>query len=167
MEIRLSYLNKIYAISMEQEKDGYFVLIDKKKYRVKDISFQDYKISFRISDRKYTMHSTADASRSYLSYDGEYYFIEQVSATGPGVVGAADQKANSVSSPMPGLLVKVPVTVGESVKDGQTLAIVEAMKMQNELRAARDGVVKKVNFKEGEQVDAFQPIVELEVEEIL
>ncbi len=38
----------------------------------------------------------------------------------------------------------------------------EAMKMQNELLAPRDGIVKRINFKEGEQVDALQPIVELE-----
>jgi pyruvate carboxylase subunit B len=64
---------------------------------------------------------------------------------------------------MPGLIVKIPIAVGDSIKSGATLAIVEAMKMQNELRAPRDGIVKKINFKEGDQVDALQPIVELEI----
>jgi propionyl-CoA carboxylase alpha chain len=63
---------------------------------------------------------------------------------------------------MPGLVVKIPVAVGDTVDEGTTLAIIEAMKMQNELRASRKGTVKKINFSEGEQVDAFQPIVELE-----
>ena len=66
---------------------------------------------------------------------------------------------------MPGLLVKLPVAAGDKVEAGTTLAIVEAMKMQNELRAPSDGVVKKVNFKEGDQVDAFVEIVELETKE--
>ncbi|MCK4695088.1 MAG: biotin/lipoyl-binding protein, partial [Candidatus Cloacimonetes bacterium] len=67
-----------------------------------------------------------------------------------------------VFSPMPGLLVEIPVSVGDEVKSGTTLAIVEAMKMQNELPSPRDGIVKKINGKEGEQVDALQVIVELE-----
>jgi biotin carboxyl carrier protein len=54
------------------------------------------------------------------------------------------------------------VKIGGKIKSGDTVAIVEAMKMQNELRSPVDGIVKKVNFKEGEQVDAFEPIVELE-----
>lgn len=65
---------------------------------------------------------------------------------------------------MPGLIVKVPVAIGDKVTTGTILAIVEAMKMQNELLALCDGIVKKINFKKGEQVDAKQVIVELEKE---
>jgi pyruvate carboxylase subunit B len=54
------------------------------------------------------------------------------------------------------------VAVGDAVKEGTTLAIVEAMKMQNELRAPRDGIVKKINYEEGDQVEALKPLVELE-----
>ena len=67
---------------------------------------------------------------------------------------------------MPGTLVKVPVSIGDEIEIGQTLAIVEAMKMQNELKASIKGKVKKINFKEGEQVDAFKPIVEVEANPI-
>ena len=56
-----------------------------------------------------------------------------------------------------------PVSVGDEVKSGDTLAIVEAMKMQNELPSPRDGTIKKINGEEGEQVDALQVIVELEL----
>ena len=62
-------------------------------------------------------------------------------------------------------LAQLQVVAGDKVEAGATLAIVEAMKMQNELRAPSDGVVKKVNFKEGDQVDAFIAIVELETKE--
>jgi geranyl-CoA carboxylase alpha subunit len=162
MDIKLSYLDQVYDISIEQEEDVYYVSLGDKKYRITDVSFQDNKTSFRVDDRKYSMYSALDAGRSYLALEGEYYYIEQVRGNGPGVVAGAVQKTNSVSSPMPGLLVNVSVAVGDRVKDGQILAVVEAMKMQNELCAPRDGVVARVNFKEGEQIDAFQPIVELE-----
>lgn len=55
-----------------------------------------------------------------------------------------------------------PVSVSDQVTAGTILAVVEAMKMQNELESPRDGIVKNINAKEGEQVDALQVIVELE-----
>jgi propionyl-CoA carboxylase alpha subunit len=51
--------------------------------------------------------------------------------------------------PMPGLVVSIAVTEGQEVKTGETLAVVEAMKMQNVLRAERDGVVKKISATPG------------------
>ncbi|MBX9576704.1 MAG: acetyl/propionyl/methylcrotonyl-CoA carboxylase subunit alpha [Caulobacteraceae bacterium] len=65
-----------------------------------------------------------------------------------------------VLSPMPGLVVAVPVEVGQEVKAGETVAIIEAMKMQNILKAERDGVVKAVGAKAGDPVAADDVLVE-------
>jgi propionyl-CoA carboxylase alpha chain len=65
-----------------------------------------------------------------------------------------------VLSPMPGLVVAIPVTVGQEVKTGETVAIIEAMKMQNILKAERDGVVKAVGAKAGDPVAADDVLVE-------
>ncbi|MDZ4112817.1 MAG: acetyl/propionyl/methylcrotonyl-CoA carboxylase subunit alpha [Brevundimonas sp.] len=67
-----------------------------------------------------------------------------------------------IQSPMPGLVVAVPVTVGQEVKEGETVAIIEAMKMQNILKAERDGVVKTVGAKAGDPVAADDVLVEFE-----
>jgi len=60
-------------------------------------------------------------------------------------------------SPMPGLLAKLGVKVGQEVKEGEELAVVEAMKMENSLRAAQDGIVAKIAVSEGDSlaVDAI------------
>ena len=65
-------------------------------------------------------------------------------------------------SPMPGLLVSVSVEPGREVKAGQELAVVEAMKMQNTLRAGRDGKVAKILAAPGESLAVDQPIMEFE-----
>ena len=62
--------------------------------------------------------------------------------------------------PMPGLVVSIAVAEGEPVKAGQALAVVEAMKMENVLRAERDGTVKKVNAKKGDSLAVDQVILE-------
>jgi propionyl-CoA carboxylase alpha chain len=65
-----------------------------------------------------------------------------------------------VLSPMPGLLVDVAVKVGQKVQAGERVAVIEAMKMENVLFAAADGVVSKVLAGKGESLSVDQPIVE-------
>ena len=65
-----------------------------------------------------------------------------------------------VLSPMPGLLVEVAVQVGQKVQAGERVAVIEAMKMENVLFAAADGVVAKVLAHKGESLVVDQPIVE-------
>jgi len=67
-----------------------------------------------------------------------------------------------VLSPMPGLLVNVAVTAGQKVQAGERVAVIEAMKMENILFAAHDGVVKKVMASQGESLTVDQVIVEFE-----
>ena len=74
---------------------------------------------------------------------------------------AADT-AKLVISPMPGLVVSLDVASGQSVRSGEQVAIIEAMKMQNILRAERDGVVKAVGAKAGDPVAADDVLVEFE-----
>ena len=61
---------------------------------------------------------------------------------------------------MPGLLVSLAVDVGQDVKAGEVLAVVEAMKMENVLRAERDGVVGKLHAKPGDSLAVDQHILE-------
>jgi propionyl-CoA carboxylase alpha chain len=64
-------------------------------------------------------------------------------------VGATADTGKKLLCPMPGLVVSIAVAEGQEVKAGETLAVVEAMKMQNVLRAERDGVVKKISATPG------------------
>jgi propionyl-CoA carboxylase alpha chain len=66
----------------------------------------------------------------------------------------------SVRCPMPGLVVSLAVAEGQEVKAGETLAVIEAMKMENILRAERDGTIKKVRVKPGESVAVDAVILE-------
>jgi propionyl-CoA carboxylase alpha chain len=64
-------------------------------------------------------------------------------------VGVVADTGKKLLCPMPGLVVSIAVTEGQDVKAGETLAVVEAMKMQNVLRAERDGIVKKIHAVAG------------------
>ena len=67
----------------------------------------------------------------------------------------------AVSAPMPGMVIRVEVTEGDDVEEGQGLVIVEAMKMENELKAPADGTVVRVAVEPGEAVEKGQLLLEL------
>jgi len=69
--------------------------------------------------------------------------------------------AGEVSLPMPGRVVRVHVRDGDSVAKGQPLLVVEAMKMEHTLKAARDGVVARLAAREGEMVEAGVILLEI------
>jgi len=75
-------------------------------------------------------------------------------------VKAAPDMSKYLLSPMPGLLVSVAVTEGQEIKAGEVLCVVEAMKMENILRAERDGTIGKVHSKAGDSLMVDQKIIE-------
>jgi biotin carboxyl carrier protein len=76
--------------------------------------------------------------------------------------GDEHEGENEISSPMPGKVVKIPVNIGDNVTSGQTLIVVEAMKMQSEFKAKADRIVKDILVKEGDTVEAHQVMIRLE-----
>lgn len=73
----------------------------------------------------------------------------------PVVTGAGEP----VNAPMPGTILKVNVTQGQAVKEGEVLCILEAMKMENEIMASKGGTVTQVLVAKGSIVDTGAPLV--------
>ncbi len=162
MEYQFRYLNDTFTVDLTKEKDKFRAWLGEDEYQISDLEIKDNMVSFTTRGELFRIYFARGKESNYMSIDGELFTIEAAQKSKPGAKGISVKEENSVASPMPGLLVKLPVAIGDKVEAGVTLAIVEAMKMQNELRAQSDGVVKRINFKEGDQVDAFVPIVELD-----
>jgi glutaconyl-CoA/methylmalonyl-CoA decarboxylase subunit gamma len=92
--------------------------------------------------------------------------VEARSAAVAALVGQAQRAGgtgpSTVKSPMPGRLVKILVRAGERITAGQPVVVVEAMKMENELRAPRAGTVREIRCAEGAAVEAGQDLVVIE-----
>ena len=105
--------------------------------------------------------------RYVLSFEGRRYeaealderarAIRQLSASAAGPKGPAP-----LAAPMPGLIVRVNVEVGDQVQPGQGLVVMEAMKMENELRAPRAGRVAEVHARERQTVETGALLVVVE-----
>ena len=79
-----------------------------------------------------------------------------------GARGAAGTASGGITAPMPGRVVRLLVGVGQEVEAGQVMLVLEAMKMENELRAPRKGVVASILVREGDPVEAGRRLIELE-----
>lgn len=79
---------------------------------------------------------------------------------GLGVV--SNLQVNEVKAPMPGLLLEVNVSIGDEVKEGQTLLILEAMKMENSLTSPRNGTIKNIAIEKGSTVAKNDLLIEFE-----
>lgn len=76
----------------------------------------------------------------------------KAAAPAPKAAVAAPAGATSVNAPMPGTILDVKVAVGDTVKKGQAIMVLEAMKMENDIPAACDGKIVSINVKKGDSV---------------
>ena len=109
----------------------------------------------RNQPKKYTAYTL------YQEFEVEIIDAEARYLIDRGAKGFASAEKN-ISSPMPGKVVKVLVSQGESVTEGQTAVIISAMKMESEYKIQMDGKVKKVNVKDGDTIEGNQILIELE-----
>ena len=107
------------------------------------------------SSKKYIVNTFAKTFNVEI-VDAESKYISSRSQ------GMEAEEENSVVSPMPGKVVRIPVSVGDAVTAGQTLIVVEAMKMQSEFKASHDKKVLEILVKEGDTVNAHQLMMKLE-----
>jgi len=136
-----------YDLDIVMVEDGaYSIIFEGKSYNVETIRGENPK--------NYTVNTI------YTSYD-----VDIVDATTKYLRSRlgddAEAAGNSIVVPMPGKIVKVLVEVGQEVKQGETLVIVSAMKMESEYKANKDGIVEDVLVKEEDTVDSGQVMVVL------
>lgn len=79
-----------------------------------------------------------------------------------GMDKLAGNKVNNIKAPMPGLVLRITVAVGDAVKKGDALLVLEAMKMENVIKATGDGVVKKISVAEKTAVEKGAVLIEFE-----
>jgi len=74
----------------------------------------------------------------------------------------ASKQINAIQAPMPGLIIEINVTVGQTVKENENLVILSAMKMENSFLSPRDGIIKSIAVAVGDAVEKGQLLIEFE-----
>ena len=125
--------------------------------------------TIRVGDRviRVVVHARHGKGRYELDIDGHRYHVEALGERARAIQELAARSAPPagpapVIAPMPGLVVRVNVAVGDRVTAGQGVLVMEAMKMENELRASADATVKAVRVAQGTAVEKGTVLIELE-----
>lgn len=127
-----------------------------KTYRYK-INGNDYEVAIN-----YVSGNSAQVTVNGRQYNVDMSAAEAASRTQAPVSSPAQPRQASVpadagtgktvKSPLPGVIVSIPVAPGDTVKEGQVVAVLEAMKMENEIQAEYSGTVMAVNVAQGDSV---------------
>ena len=133
-----------------KENDGNFhILKDNKAYRaeIEHVDFAKKIFNIKINGNRHVIKI-------------EDHFDQLVNQLGLSVVNT--QKASDIKAPMPGLVLEVSVEVGQTVKEGDGLLILEAMKMENVIKSVGEGEIKAIHIEQGKAVEKGQLLIEIE-----
>ena len=156
------------TVSVELTESGYLVSLGNLDYQVEtnwslgeplfkaDVNGKDISVQVERSAKGYRLlYRGAEINAQILSPKAAVLSAHMV-------YKAPADMSKFLLSPMPGLLVKMAVKEGQEVKEGEELAVVEAMKMENSLRAVQDGIVGKISAVEGGSLMVDEIILEFE-----
>ena len=167
MKIFSSIGDKVWQFD-KIEQNGKQYLYEKKdrlKYDFKSLG--NNRFVFIINDQSHLVHIIKENSMYHIHLDGDYFPVcvedEQIrelkSLVEHGKQSSGEYK---VFAPIPGLITKIKINVGDTINSGDGLIILEAMKMENEIKSDTEGVIKKILVEEGMPVDKGQELIVIE-----
>ena len=164
MEFEFTLNGEKRRVSTDAREPSTTVTIDGTSYEVDWTRIREGVISLLMDGCSHTVQVARSDGGVTVDVDGEHFVIgtgsrDEDSAVAAGTGGGG---GGTIKAPMPGNVVKVMVEEGEEVTAGQSIVVVEAMKMENEVRSGVDGTVKKVNVAAGDSVGTSDVMVEIE-----
>ncbi len=142
---------------IDKTNAGYNIIINGQPFCVRADRTSPYELHISVDNviKKVFLAELVDTF--HIVIEGKDYFVPKSASESQS--SAAE---GSMISPMPGKIIKVLAKIGETVKAGQALIVMEAMKMEHTLKASSDGVIKSFLAKVGEQVPGDTQLVEFE-----
>jgi biotin carboxyl carrier protein len=155
--------NRVYEVEVEREGESYRATIDGKVFAFEVLDTEPGAISLRVEGKPTTIYWAQDESTRWLSMSGCTYRLEKPRPSALQPAGEA-VGGEAVRSPMPAQVRAVQVAEGQRVEGGETLLLLEAMKMEIRVRAPSAGQVARLLVAEGQPVGKDQVLVEMEAQ---
>jgi len=150
-----------YPVALLRHDDGGRILIGEKAYEASLVKERNGEFTLVLDGVEYPVHVYQHAETAYIHIFGRAW---EVALLDPVTQAAAGAQGDVATAPMPGVSVDILVKPGDSVSKGQTLMVIESMKMQTNIIAERDGIVAEVAIAKGQTFDSGALLVRLEPE---
>ena len=165
MTYEVTIADKTYRVELLRSDSGWQCKLDGRTVPLDVISTQNNVLSILVDGKSYEVKQEGTTTEAAVVV-GHERFISFVrdprSFRSRRRDGAAEHGPKKITAPMPGKVVRILVGVGAEVELGQSVIVIEAMKMQNELKAPKKGILKKLTVVEGAAVEAGQALAEVE-----
>lgn len=162
MFINYEHENHVYNVTVERKENQFFVTYANNEYTVNATETKPGQLKIELGDRVIKCVISEGEENKFVFIDGNIFKVKRIELTGQKKTG---KKERGLNSPISGTVVSVKIKDGSPVKKGDVIMVIEAMKMEYLIRAPFSGVVKKVYFKEKNQIEIGQITAELEREE--
>jgi len=153
-----------------EKKNNIFIIREGDRILEADIRpLSENELMVRAEGRSHKLYIARDKGRKLIHVGGREYAVREPLRDTAGFFKGEEKTHEGslrVKAPMPGKVIKLCVAEGDEVRKNQTLIIVEAMKMENEIKSSIEGVVKKIYAAAGELVDSEKPLIEVEPKEL-
>ena len=159
-KLQFEYANQEYNIDLTSSGKSYRAMFGNQTVDVEIIRAKDGQLELLIDGKRVTAYVSSDNAKRWVTVNGQTFVLTK--SSGAKRKSAGHDHASELVAPMPGLVRSVNVSEGESVAKGQTLLLLEAMKMEIRIQAPRDGMVKKLFVKQGQTVGREQVLIEIE-----
>lgn len=160
MKLSFEYNSETIPIDLTSTGKSYRVTIGEETVEVELLQAKNGKLDLLIEGKRLTGYVSSDNARRWVTVDGQTFVLTK--ASGAHSRGHGGQHAKGeLTAPMPGQVRAVNVSEGDAVTKGQTLLVLEAMKMEIRIHAPQDGVVKKLLVKQGQTVEREQALIEI------
>ncbi len=154
--------DQIFKVTFE-ENDGQIELeIEGEKLPVDYRKIEDNLYSIILDGQSITLGVFKKGKKIQVFLDGDLYDLESISEREQRKSSLAASGVQEIKAPMPSRVVKVLKSEGDEVTKDEGVIVIEAMKMESELFASADGVVKEIRAQEGDSLAVDQAIVEFE-----
>jgi len=155
--------DKEFKVELEKKGNLFDVMIDGQRKSVELMQHDGDKLLLLIDKKPYRIILDTD---DRLIVNDEWYHAEILDEQIQKLLKASPQSLHKkdlvLTAPMPGLVIDVLVAEGDSVTKDQGLLIIEAMKMQNEMKTSRDGIVKQILVQKGQTINSGDKLLVIE-----
>ncbi len=155
----------LHEISLNKKDEQFYISLGEESKRADIRGISDNVVSLLTGGRSYCIYLASDKKQCHIRINGHNFMVEELSDEAEVFAGEeqdSQEDALFIKAPMPGKVIKIDVKEKQAVRKNQTLAVVEAMKMENEIKSSIEGQVKKINAAPGDLVDPDMILIELE-----
>ena len=153
MNFTFKFNNKLYKVYFEDEEEGIVAEVEGNARPVDYKKLDNNLYSVIIEGVSHQIAILKKGKHIQVFYQGDLYNFESVSEREQKHGGLAASGANQILSPMPSRIVKVLKEVDDEVQENDGVIVVEAMKMESELKSPITGIIKEIKVKEGDTVE--------------